>query len=186
MEEKKYQNDIHRLLTDDHFLERLYGKVLPQISSHLRKNSGTPEEAKDLLQESLIILVRSSRLSVFRLTSSIETYVFAIAKRKWLAELRKKGNRDKRMDIYDDLGNDLDEMIINSEKQSLYTKHFSTLTESCKKVLQLFFKGLKMKEIADQLGFSGEGYVRKRKHNCQEKLMEAIKQDPVFNELTNG
>ncbi|MEO9870255.1 RNA polymerase sigma factor [Ekhidna sp.] len=173
-------------MKDDKFLKNLHHKLLPLLTSHVYRNGGNIEEAKDLLQDSLIVLFRSSKASDFQLTSSIETYVFGIAKRKWLAELRKKRNSETKLSgIEDELGNDLEEMIINNEKQDLYVQHFRELTDSCKKLLQLFFKGIKMKEIADQLGFSSEGYARKRKHNCQEKLIENIKQDPIFKELTN-
>ena len=40
-------------------------------------------------------------------------------------------------------------------------------------------------EIAQQLGFRSEGYVRKRRHFCKEYLVNKIKEDPDYQAIFN-
>jgi len=37
--------------------------------------------------------------------------------------------------------------------------------------------------IVKQLGFRSEGYARRRKHQCKERLIDLVKQDPAYIEL---
>ena len=39
------------------------------------------------------------------------------------------------------------------------------------------------KEIARILGFKSDQYVKKRKHQCKEKLIASIKSDPRYKEI---
>lgn len=41
-----------------------------------------------------------------------------------------------------------------------------------------------MEMIAAQMGYSSEGYARRRKHQCKERLIERIKSNPAYEELT--
>jgi hypothetical protein len=47
----------------------------------------------------------------------------------------------------------------------------------------MFLARIPLKEIARILGLKSEVYVKKRKHNCKEKLIENIKKDPKFHNL---
>ncbi len=180
------ENDHLDTIRDPKKLQVLYDQTLPSLRKHIQKNSGTLEDAEDIFQESVIVAYRKLKDPTFQLTSSLSTFVFSIAKRKWLYELKKTRSSVTYMESFSEPeGNVLDEMIINSERTNLYLKHFALLTDGCKEILTYFLDGIKMSEIAKKLGFSSEGYARKRKHQCQEKLLEAIKTDQVYNELKN-
>lgn len=179
--------ELQAWFRDDRNIESLYIAFLPAIKAHVKTNGGSEQDARDLFQEAIVVLYKKSKDSDFILSVPIETYLFAIAKRIWLSQLRKRRNADKLKVSFDvDEGNEIEEMVINHEVQELYIKHFKTLGEGCRKLLNLFFNGLKMKEIAKQLELASEGYVRKRKHECQKMLVQSIQGDPVFVELKNG
>ena len=84
---------------------------------------------------------------------------------------------------------DLDARVVErmeeGEKRNLMYKHFFTLSEDCKKILELFFAKTPMKKIAEMLETS-ESYVKKRKHICKTRLMQNVQNDPLFNELRYG
>lgn len=164
----------------------MYNKLLPTFKSHVQKNSGTEQDAKDLFQEALIVLYRKVYDPAFHLSSTVETFIFAVGKKKWLYELRKRKKNVSIMEAIDESNNyDINEILHEKEKIELYLKHFKNLTEGCGNILTLAFKGMKMKNIANELNFGSEGYARKRKHECQEKLINLIKEDPLFGELGN-
>ena len=173
-------------LNDNHQLQLLYNSLLPSIERHVIKNSGNKEDAKDIFQESVVVAYRKAQDPSFVLTSSLETFIFSIAKRKWLYELKKRGRHNAHMEISPgEGGNNIEQMVINNERTSLYLKHFRALPAGCKKILTLFFEGYKMSEIAEKLGFASEGYARKRKHQCQETLIKFITKDKSYKELNH-
>lgn len=179
------KNELESFFKDDKKLKALYDKLSPLFQRLTLNNSGSTEDAKDLLQESIILCYSKIQEPDFTLTSKLDKFIIGIGKRKWMHELRKqqKGSIiNLEIEEKDDF---IDELLINAEKRNLYTHHFNSLPVSCRKVLTFFFEGLNMKEIADRLNFKSEGYARKRKHNCQTKLIQSIKEDKRYKELRN-
>jgi RNA polymerase sigma factor (sigma-70 family) len=171
---------------DDSFLKKAYSQILPLVRKHVINNSGSAEEADDLFQEAILIAYRRVLEEDFKLTSSIETFIYAIAKRKWLHELRKRKKTTPigLMDIEPENGNDIEVSIELNERRKIFLKYFNDLKGNCRQVLKLFFEGNSMQDISDIMNFSSEGYARKRKHNCQQSLIEMIKKDSHFKELS--
>ena len=65
------------------------------------------------------------------------------------------------------------DMIIQNEREYLFQKHFLQLKKDCQRVLNMFFEGLSMTEIAKAMGFKGHQYARKRKHYCKKSLLNS-------------
>lgn len=183
--EKLEKSNLLQFFLDNERLKALYRSLVPSFNKLVSDNSGNLADAEDLLQESIVLCYKKIKDPDFVLTSKLETFIYGIGRRKWMYELRKKGKFYEVPEVEDE-GNLIDDMIINSEKRNLYLKHFNSLSDSCRNILKLFFDGMKMNEIAHQLNFKSEGYARKRKHNCQAKLIEFIKRDELYVELTNG
>ena len=57
--------------------------------------------------------------------------------------------------------------------------------EDCQKLLELFFQKKSMDDIAVEMGYASEGYARRRKSQCKDRLVELVKNDAVFRELQN-
>ena len=175
---------LKTLLQDNQYLEALQKRVYPKLKKLVLSNSGSSSDAKDLFQDCMVVLFRKAHEKNFVLTSSVDTFIYAIAKRMWLHKLRKrKPSESLEVLMIGDEGNKVDELVINEERNKLYLRHFNQLSAGCKDLLQLFFKGLNMKEITKILELSSVGYARKKKHGCQEKLLTAIKADPIYKEL---
>lgn len=178
---------LKTLLDDPKFLKEFYQKLLPSFENFILKNSGSKEDAKDVFQEALVITYGKLCNPTFELRSSLETFVFAVGKLKWMSELRKSRKKTSVMILDEpEEGNDIEELIINKERTNLYLKHFAQLSQGCKDVMELFFNGFKISEIAKKMNFSSEGYTKKRKHNCQKKLISLIKGDQLFKEYNHG
>lgn len=77
----------------------------------------------------------------------------------------------------------IQEIMEEEERFRLYRAKFRKLSESCRKVMSLYFQKVPMEEIAKLMGFSSEGYAKKRKYQCKEKLIGLIREDRSFNEL---
>ena len=76
---KKRDNAAYRLL---------YTFYYPSIEKFICKNSGTSVDAEDVFQETIMVLLDKVPKDDFVLTSSIKTYIFAVASNIWLKRLR--------------------------------------------------------------------------------------------------
>lgn len=73
---------------ENHLLESFYKKNFLIVAHYIKQNNGNEEDAQDVFQESIIILVNKVREPNFTLTSALSTYLFAISKNIWLKHLR--------------------------------------------------------------------------------------------------
>ncbi len=70
-------------------------------------------------------------------------------------------------------------------RMAIYQRTLLQIPEDCQKILQLTAQDLSSSEIAQQLGFRSEGYVRKRRHFCKEYLINKIKEDPDYQAMSD-
>ena len=167
-------------------LQEIYDNYFPSIKAHVSNNSGNVADAEDIFHDALIVVYRKVKENMLELSSSFHTYLFAISKNLWLKRLNRK-KRQSGVTIEDaevlKLENNAEQEIEITERFALYREMFQLLGEDCQKLLQLFFEKKNMEEIAKAMGFGSEGYARKRKFQCKDKLTKLIKSDSRFNEL---
>lgn len=171
---------------DNHSVEAIYQLALPAVIYWVKENNGSEEDARDIFQEALIALFRKLEAGDFTLTCTLKSFLRIMCRNLWFNRLKNKHRQLKPLDNVEkiDLDDDLLLQLEQSEKQQLFFKHFDLLGDKCKKIMQWFFEKIPLKKIAEKLDTS-EGYVKKRKFICKEKLIKAIKADPIFNELNS-
>ncbi len=156
--------------------EKLYA-YFPVIKKLVLKNSGSKQDAEDIYQEALIILINKTQNPEFKLTSSLNTYLYSICRLLWNDELKKK-NKKIAVEIK---GNEsfLEEEVKptkDEHDQKLAEKAFDLLGEKCKDLLRLFyFKQMNLKDIAVKLRFATEKVAKNQKYRCMEKAKENLK-----------
>lgn len=170
---------------DRKMVKAIYLQFLPGITSFILKNNGSEEDARDIFQEALLVLHGKAQDPNFKLTSSFYTFLFAICKKIWLKRLEKK--RKSRVTF---LGKEelliVEELEPHLEREAqyrLFRQKFRDLSQNCQKILQLFFQGTAMKEIAEIMGLGSVQYVKKRKFQCKERLVALVQADSRYNEL---
>jgi DNA-directed RNA polymerase specialized sigma24 family protein len=77
----------HVKAEENHAFSLLHKFYFPSISYHIRQNNGSKEDAEDIFQEAIIVLLQKIREADFVLTSSLKTYLFAISKNLWFKRL---------------------------------------------------------------------------------------------------
>lgn len=173
---------------DHSYISSLYKVHYPVVKRFVLYNSGVEEDAKDLLQEALIIILQKVNTDNFALSCSFLTYLYSIVKNLWLKELRqKRANRVVVKDLEDI--EDVD-CHINFEKEYrfnveyfIFRMHFNRLSKSCKEILKMVFEKKSYNEVAVVLNLKSEGVVRRRKYRCKESLIGTIKKDPKYIEM---
>lgn len=169
---------------DDVVLLQIYEQFYEGTERFVLNNNGTKADAKDIFHDGLQELFLQARDGL-QIKSSFGGYLHTICRKKWLNRLRRQKlfTSDRAEDKIVKSEESTEEILIKYEQKLLFRKHFSTLTEKCKQVLGLIFKELPLVEVADQLGFT-YNYIRKRSSECRKKLVDQIKKDPLFKELS--
>lgn len=166
-------------------LQDIYKDFSTQIESMVLKNSGNSEDAEDIFQEGLLVIFKKLQNDELELTSSFGTYLYAVCRFIWLKKLNKKRKSQVTLTEIPELTDDtkLDEQLVEVQKRSVFEKHFQALSEECRKVLQMHFNKIKGSEIAERMGYSLD-YVKRKKYKCKNNLIEKIKSDHLYKELS--
>lgn len=180
---------IRALKSNDHrFISNLYEIHLPVISRYVSYNNGGDEDAKDLIQQALLIIYQKVRSNEFELSCSFKTYLYSICKNLWLKELRKKKIEQKSPLDPDDIEEievrvDIEKEYILSNQYFLYRWHFHNISEICRNLLKMTLEKISYDEIAQRLNFKNGEIARKKKYRCKELLIKRIKNDPCYKEF---
>lgn len=159
---------------------------LPLIKYFISKNNGSDEDAKDIFQDALFILVEKVHADNFELQGSLTTYLFAICKNLWLMALDRqrvarkyeKQHVSELSVVQDDHSESSDDLFY----ENLFRKCFESMDEVSQKILKMYWMEISPAEIAEKLGYS-YGYVRKRKSECMKELKRRIMDHPDFKEF---
>jgi len=173
---------------DTNVLDFIYKSFFQQIKSFINRNSGTDEDAQDIYQDAILVIYQKIKNDNLTLNCSFITYLYSVCRLLWLKQLEI---RKKSLEYMEDSGKivELDDDILklynSNERYLIYQDHFKKLSQSCQKILELYIARIQLKEIANILGYKSDQYVKKRKHQCKEKLVNSIKNDPRYKELLN-
>lgn len=166
---------------------KVYDLVLPSVITWVTENNGSEADARDIFQEAMIALYLKLEKEDFELTCTLKSFLRVICRNLWLTRLRDMKNREATVtegieDKFEEY--DLIEEITQTDRNRLFLKHFNKLSEKCRRLLRMFFNKIPFAEIAMKLKTS-EGYVKKNKFKCKQRLVEAIQRDAMYNELKN-
>ena len=173
-------------LNDSDTLEYIYKKFYPSIRNFVILNSGREDDAKDIFQESVIVVYRRiKKEKSFTISCSFKTYVYSISKNLWFKELENRKieqEKIKNTEEFESADCEMGEPVSNKQEDrfKLYQNHYLSLSKDCQQVLRLFMDKVPLKEIARIMGYASEKYAKKRKHQCKEILVKRIQSDPYF------
>ncbi|WP_203256324.1 RNA polymerase sigma factor [Hyunsoonleella ulvae] len=191
MTEKKTHEDqkyINGLLQNNSFvIQSIYDRFVPKVVNYIKQNSGSADEAQDIVQDTLITIYNQASEKGLRLTCPFDAYFFLLCKRKWLNVIKKTSN--KEVTINEEVlskGDEAQELAFETsmfgDKQELFKEMFNKLGTACKDLLNATFKIKSMEEVAKSLGVS-YAYARKKKSLCIGKLTALVQGSPKFNHL---
>ena len=165
---------------DEEALVILYEANRRPITSFVVRNSGTPQDSEDMLQEALVVLWERVRAGKFEYTAQLGTFIFATVKNMWLrqlARLRREAPSELDPDTNPANGVSPLEMMIEDEQALLVREALDKLGEPCRKLLLLFYwEELSMVQIAEQLGFANAETAKSKKYQCKKSLEKLLKE----------
>ena len=172
---------IQQLKTEENaFFGLLYRFYFPSVSSYVRKNMGNNEDAEDIFQEAILVLLNKVRQTDFVLTSSLKTYLFAISKNLWLKRLR-----DNKLISVDDLEiyqreSDSFSIEISPEKtkEEKVNSWLAKITENCQRILKaVFFYSEPMDSVMKKMGWKNKHTAANQQYKCIQQIKREKEKD---------
>ena len=168
--------DLIKSQKHDTVFTTLY-KYFPVVKKMILANGGRSEDAEDIYQEALIVFYKKAGSPDFKLTSSINTYLYSICRFMWKDQLKKQQKQ-----VFTDIEKEVieeSEFIAEIETENqfkLAEKVISELGERCKELLLLFyFQSKKLKDIATKMGYNSENTAKNQKYKCLEAAKNKLK-----------
>lgn len=180
--DSQYIADIRK--GNQNTIENIYSRYYPLVKKYVLQNSGSQDDAKDLFQDTLLVIYKNASRTDFTLTSRFGTYLLGISKNIWLKQLRSRKKSIKvELGEHAHVGEGLEESILWLRKYRIFQKHFFTISQKCQELLSMYLEGSDMASIAKKFEFSSVSYARKRKFQCKEQLIKRIEEDIDFQQI---
>lgn len=175
---KTRQSYVVRYLSD---------RYLPMIRLMVSRMGGTSEDAKDIFQDGLIIMLEKIDNENYAITCKFKTYLYCVCENLWKMVLVKRQSATNYMTrrVVEDNDKDFTELSDYKLYETIINDVFVTLDPVCQKILKLYWKELAPKEIAHTLGYT-YGYVRKKKCEGQAELTSRVKKHPDYKRIMNS
>jgi RNA polymerase sigma factor (sigma-70 family) len=160
-------------------LAALYKKYYGTVLKFIVNNSGSSEEAADVYQETVIILYENANKQGFSLSCQLGTYIFSVARRLWLNQLRRSGRtflfREEEENGIADVAHDLGAHLKKEEDLTRMDNSLNELGEPCATLITDFYvKQMSMEAIAAKFGYTNADNAKTQKYKCLQRLKRSF------------
>lgn len=165
----------------------IYKLFSPRIAFYIQKKGGKKEDAQDVFQEALIVLMRKVKAPDFELKSSFYSFLFGICRNIWLQKIIPETKRKTLLDHQESVVY-MDKLWdVSKEREALYHKCLQMLSRDNRRIIELSMEEYSYQEISTILNIKSYGYLRIKKMRAKNELANLMRQDPLYKELAaNG
>lgn len=151
-----------------------YEIEFPVIVQMILRYGGTVEDARDIFQDALIVIIEKAIHSQLNLKCSLDTYIYSISRNKWRNHLRKIQPEVSYDDNFDHSSGEMtiwDVDPTDDKKLDNAIQIIGTLGKKCKMLLDYYYyRKMSWQEISKQLGYSNAASARNQKYKCLERI----------------
>jgi RNA polymerase sigma factor (sigma-70 family) len=156
------------------YLYRTYGNM---IVRYVRKNSGSDEDAQEMVQVVILEFWQSVRDNRYREEGKMERYIYQLTANSWREELRRRRNRpqtsleDQHTGALRDDSVESAEAALQKDQQLVaLEKALSEMGSPCKEIITLYhLQETALQDVAKQMDYDYNN-LRKRIFDCRKKL----------------
>ena len=166
---------------DPKAFEDAYRRYYPMILKLITENGGTGIDARDVFQETMIVLINKLGDPDFSLSGKLSTYLYAVARNIWFKRGRgikgKTQHTDPEQFSQLDLSQSSNEIADKQEREALFdliAEKMEELEPDCRRVLFLSIQqNFSHNEIAEIMDYS-KSFVKVKKYRCLEYLRKML------------
>ncbi len=158
---------------DKKAVETIYKENYNMVQALVINNNGSTDDAKDIFQETMIVLYEKARSGSFELNCQLKTFVYSVSRRLWLKRLMQQ-NRFQISDNESEMVQIEDEVEEHEKRNtefSMMEKAMGGLGEPCKSLLEAYYMQKRsMQEIAASFGYTNAENAKNQKYKCLVRL----------------
>ncbi len=155
-------------------IKRLYVAYFPMVLQLIINNSGTPDDAKDIYQEAVIVLYNKIKKGDFELNSKLKTFLYSVCRRLWLKRLSQMSRYGGDLKDFQEHVPVEDEVEDENERNLQFSKMQSALGllgEPCKTIIEDFYiNNRSMQDICERFGYTNADNAKTQKYKCLQRL----------------
>lgn len=155
-------------------LGRIYKAYFPMILQLIVTNNGDEDDAKDIFQETVIVLYDKVQAGNFELSSKLKTFIYSVSRRLWLKKLNYKSRNTGSVEDFENVVSVEQDMEEHEEKDRMFTQMESALQllgEPCRTIIEDFYiKSRSMQEICEKFGYTNADNAKNQKYKCLQRL----------------
>lgn len=169
------QDLLKRLAKNDKkAAETIYKDNYNMVQALIISNNGTADDARDIFQETMIVLYEKSRSGSFELNSLLKTFIYSVSRRLWLKRLQQLQKYSGRVEnIAETIP--VEEEIESHEQRNrqfqAMEQSMASLGEPCRSLLEAYYlQKRSMTEIAGSFGYTNADNAKNQKYKCLNRL----------------
>lgn len=171
---------------DNKSIKILYKNTFPSIKKNILELGGSKDDAHDVFQDAVIILVRKIKENTLSQESNISGFLYTISKNLWINKVK----RDSKSTLFDeniesiDYSYEIEYQENIKEKEETIKGIISQLDEKCAYVLHaILFTDKDYNDIAEELGLANANVMKVTKSRCKDKLIKLLQENKELKEL---
>ena len=160
-----------------------YKEAYELCSSYILSRSGNEEDARDIIQEAWKIYFLRADREELDFDCPVPVYIYGICRNLWRRELRDRNSgrfTSLLYEVEDYFIDTLNDSRLKEVQERILQRHLPSLSECCRKVIELRLEGHSMEEVANELGFANGAVSAAKFHKCCKRLKDLIQMDPEY------
>ena len=137
-------------------------------------NNGNEDDAKDVFQESVIVLYNKVKGGNFELNSKLKTFIYSVCRRLWLKRLNAHNRNIKNIRDFEGflpVEQDLEQHEEKDRQFTLMEQALKQLGEPCKTIIEDYYlQNRSMQEICEKFGYTNADNAKTQKYKCLQRL----------------
>jgi len=167
-------------LNDRKAIEAIYKQHYNMVQALILNNNGTPDDARDIFQEAMIVLYEKVKTGSFELNCLIKTYLYSVCRRLWLKRLSQLQRISPEVEKLEETVPVEEDLDLHEQKDidfQLMERSMKNLGEPCKSLLEAYYLQKKsMVEIAGSFGYTNADNAKNQKYKCLMRLKKLFSQ----------
>ena len=171
--------------SDKKAIESIYRENFNMVQSLVINNNGSADDAKDVFQETMIVLYEKVRSGSFELHCQIKTYIYSVSRRLWLKRLNQLNRYSPPAESLEHtvpVEDEIEEHEKRNIELEMMEKAIVSLGEPCKSLLEAYYlQKQNMQVIAAHFGYTNADNAKNQKYKCLMRLKKIF-----FTHYKNG
>ena len=160
--------------SDKKAAETIYKDNYNMVQALIINNNGSADDARDIFQETMIVLYEKAKSGTFELNCQLKTFIYSVSRRLWLKrlhQLQKYGGQIENVVETVPVEEEIDGHELRNDHFQAMEKSMMNLGEPCKSLIEAYYlQKRNMTEIAGSFGYTNADNAKNQKYKCLMRL----------------